>query len=294
MDTWLIVVIVVVVIAIAWYIWQQNTRSAERKRAADARWQQTPDEPERTAASHSAREGGLLQAAADTASGKEYEAATEQLNEMTDRLAAAREQADREAARLAGRADLALASVQAAASAHGGAVPGDGTHDCPPDYPIKGNMPSQLYHLPGQPSYSRTIPEVCFQSVAAAEAAGFTESGDEAGMRARAAAARESAALEQRDIAAVANEAGSVDTAEGEAADIVAAAIAAADAGSVPPGAIRGDGGRDCPPSYPIKGNETTRRFHAPGMAAYDTMVPQLCFSSVESAVAAGYALAQQ
>jgi ribosomal protein S6 len=54
-----------------------------------------------------------------------------------------------------------------------GAVRGDGTGDCPDDYPIKGNATSKLYHSPGSPSYKRTVPEFCFATTEAAEAAGF-------------------------------------------------------------------------------------------------------------------------
>jgi ribosomal protein S6 len=54
-----------------------------------------------------------------------------------------------------------------------GAVRGDGTGECPDDFPIKGNATSKLYHSPGSPSYKRTVPEFCFASTEAAEAAGF-------------------------------------------------------------------------------------------------------------------------
>jgi hypothetical protein len=54
-----------------------------------------------------------------------------------------------------------------------GAVRGDGTGECPEDYPIKGNATSKLYHSPGSPSYKRTVPEFCFATTEAAEAAGF-------------------------------------------------------------------------------------------------------------------------
>jgi ribosomal protein S6 len=54
-----------------------------------------------------------------------------------------------------------------------GAVRGGGTGECPEDYPIKGNATSKLYHSPGSPSYKRTVPEYCFASTEAAEAAGF-------------------------------------------------------------------------------------------------------------------------
>ena len=54
-----------------------------------------------------------------------------------------------------------------------GAVLGDGTANCPPGYPIKGNRQSRIYHSPGQVSYPSTLPEYCFASAEAAELAGF-------------------------------------------------------------------------------------------------------------------------
>jgi hypothetical protein len=57
-----------------------------------------------------------------------------------------------------------------------GAVAGNGSHDCPDDFPIKGNASSLIYHMPGEASYSQTIPELCFASTPAAEAAGYRAS----------------------------------------------------------------------------------------------------------------------
>jgi hypothetical protein len=57
-----------------------------------------------------------------------------------------------------------------------GAVPGDGTAICPPRYPVKGNLSSKIYHLPGQVGYPRTVPEFCFASAEAAETAGYRAS----------------------------------------------------------------------------------------------------------------------
>ena len=48
--------------------------------------------------------------------------------------------------------------------------------DCPPEFPIKGNLPSRVYHMPDQPSYERTIPEICFAAEDAAMRAGFRPS----------------------------------------------------------------------------------------------------------------------
>ena len=45
--------------------------------------------------------------------------------------------------------------------------------ECPPENPIKGNLPSRIFHRPDQVTYERTIPEICFASEAAAIAAGF-------------------------------------------------------------------------------------------------------------------------
>ena len=57
-----------------------------------------------------------------------------------------------------------------------GAIVGDGAPVCPPDFPIKGNRQSRIYHRPGQASYPSTIAEFCFASEAAAEAAGYRPS----------------------------------------------------------------------------------------------------------------------
>src|ERR687893_159216 len=65
------------------------------------------------------------------------------------------------------------AEADAGAEVPEGAVRGDGTGECPEDYPIKGNATSKLYHSPGSPSYKRTVPEYCFATTEAAEAAGF-------------------------------------------------------------------------------------------------------------------------
>jgi hypothetical protein len=54
-----------------------------------------------------------------------------------------------------------------------GAVRGDGSASCPPEFPVKGNAQSKLYHTPESRVYAQTIPEFCFSSAAAAEAAGF-------------------------------------------------------------------------------------------------------------------------
>ncbi len=70
----------------------------------------------------------------------------------------------------------ALADLDNELEAPLGAIAGDGTVICPPDFPIKGNAQSRIYHEPGQASYRQTIAEFCFASAEAAEAAGFRQS----------------------------------------------------------------------------------------------------------------------
>lgn len=81
-----------------------------------------------------------------------------------------------EASRAALRAGLAELEAESALDVPFGAITGDGTATCPPDFPIKGNQQSLIYHEPGQSSYAATIPEFCFASGEAAEAAGFRQS----------------------------------------------------------------------------------------------------------------------
>ena len=54
-----------------------------------------------------------------------------------------------------------------------GSIAGDGTTTCPPDFPIKGNSTSSIYHAPGTASFERTIADFCFATSETAEAAGF-------------------------------------------------------------------------------------------------------------------------
>jgi hypothetical protein len=54
--------------------------------------------------------------------------------------------------------------------------PGAGSWTCPSWAPIKGNATSRIYHLPSGRYYSRTKPEICFSSAAAAVRAGYRTS----------------------------------------------------------------------------------------------------------------------
>ncbi|MCA9863560.1 MAG: 30S ribosomal protein S6 [Thermomicrobiales bacterium] len=61
-----------------------------------------------------------------------------------------------------------------------GAVRPDADGVCPADNPIKGNLSSMYYHVPGTRFYDRTVPEYCFDTVESAEAAGFGPTREEA------------------------------------------------------------------------------------------------------------------
>ena len=54
-----------------------------------------------------------------------------------------------------------------------GAVRGDGTPTCPPEFPVKGNAHSMIYHTAESRVYEQTIAELCVSSPAAAESAGY-------------------------------------------------------------------------------------------------------------------------
>ena len=54
-------------------------------------------------------------------------------------------------------------------------------------------------------------------------------------------------------------------------------------------GSSRGDGTRDCPSAYPIKGNATSMLYHEPGTPTYLATIAEYCFSSGEAARAAGF-----
>lgn len=77
--------------------------------------------------------------------------------------------------------------------------------------------------------------------------------------------------------------------ARGNVEAVVADVYAAHGSDGVPPGAVRGDGGRDCPPIYPVKGNGASMRYFDAGSPGYDQTVPEFCFSNTESALAAGF-----
>jgi hypothetical protein len=64
-------------------------------------------------------------------------------------------------------------AVPGATDVPAGALRGDGTAICPPEFPIKGNTQSMIYHTAESRVYGQTIAEICFSSPEAAEAAGY-------------------------------------------------------------------------------------------------------------------------
>ncbi len=56
-----------------------------------------------------------------------------------------------------------------------GAVPGPGGEAPSPEFTVKGNADSMVFHTPESPNYERTRAEVWFRTADEAVAAGFTE-----------------------------------------------------------------------------------------------------------------------
>jgi hypothetical protein len=130
------------------------------------------------------RAGGRQDEEALAVERAEAHAAAEQAaEEQAERAARAAETAGESAVRRLAAAKAAaeeaeVDAVEVARAARSrvipeGAVAGDGSLNCPSDYPIKGNGQSRIYHTPGQVSYRSTIAEYCFASAEAAERAGF-------------------------------------------------------------------------------------------------------------------------
>ena len=66
-----------------------------------------------------------------------------------------------------------ISRVNGSAGVPEGAVRGDGSATCPPEFPVKGNAQSMIYHTVESRVYGQAIAELCFSSPEAAEAAGY-------------------------------------------------------------------------------------------------------------------------
>ena len=126
------------------------------------------------------------------------------------------------------------------------------------------------------------------QAVRAAEAADLAGASAE-----RREAAADAAAAEARADTAEAMSAsvvGDVFDHEREAADALRAGMRELDAElPIPVGAVAGDGTDTCPANYPIKGNASSRIYHAPGQVSYPPTIAEFCFASADAAEAAGF-----
>jgi hypothetical protein len=47
--------------------------------------------------------------------------------------------------------------------------------ECPPEYPVKVNESSGIFHVPGGRFYQRTIPDRCYATTGDAEADGYRQ-----------------------------------------------------------------------------------------------------------------------
>jgi hypothetical protein len=102
--------------------------------------------------------------------------ATEALEAIGDTAEATTEAPPTGEATAAPSAPPATTEASAAMGSTGlpqGAIRGDGTATCPPDFPVKANTQSMIYHTVESRVYGQTIAEVCFSSPEAAETAGY-------------------------------------------------------------------------------------------------------------------------
>ena len=187
-----------------------------------------------------------------------------------------------------------------------GAVVGDGGRACPSGFAVKGNVPSMIYHLPGQQFYSRTIPELCFRSARDAAKAGFrpirTHSADEPVLIV------ESEAMGDDAAAAIAGRG-----ARSRLGGLAAALAGIREGGESDGGSARGLTGRSftdlvgdddllresagvrrCPATHPIKGNLDSGLYHVPGGASYNQTIAEFCFTTREAAETAGFDAAKR
>jgi cytoskeletal protein RodZ len=283
-----VLIIIIAVIAMIWYLRSPRAQTAAKPKSDEVRGIQGNVGTSNRAGSAAAatRPATAPSRTTDTVAGMTDEQATAHLAEPTATLTQARHDAERVAARLSNRGETALA-IQTAAAAYGGVLPGDGTRECPPSYPIKGNATSMLFHQSDSPTYMATIAEYCFSSVEAAEAAGFSSPGRE-----KPAASTRVQQDAERVAARFSNESEARLDAERVAARFSnesEKALAIQTAAAAYGGVLPADGTRECPSAYPIKGNATSLLYHEPGTATYLATIAEYCFASAEGARAAGF-----
>jgi large subunit ribosomal protein L17 len=154
---------------------EERARAIERAEARAAAERAAEEEAERAARdAESAGESVVRRMAAAEAAAEEAEVDTAEA-ERTDPIGAARDAGTVER-QAASEVQAGMRKRDSDAAVPTGAIAGEGTANCPPDFPIKGNRQSRIYHRPGQGSYASTVAEFCFASEEAAEAAGFRAS----------------------------------------------------------------------------------------------------------------------
>jgi hypothetical protein len=176
---------------------------------------------------------------------------------------------------------------------------------CPPDFPIKGNASSKVYHVPGLPSYEKTRAEWCFPTEEDAVSFGYRAPGghrnqvatDTGGSDTQPTGLQHAASAETMEITPpVAEE--SLDSPGNVAPptttiqhtdNLAPETLTDKEESSIPDGAVAGDGTRTCPVDYPVKGNGGSMIYHLPGTSSYDNTIPEWCFATEDSAIAAGF-----
>ncbi|RJQ79219.1 hypothetical protein D5S17_10875 [Pseudonocardiaceae bacterium YIM PH 21723] len=198
----------------------------------------------------------------------------------------------------------------------GGAAPG-------PEYTIKGNEDSMLFHTTDSPYYGATIAEVWFKSEADAEAAGFTKYERKAkagapvvepGKYPGSAKPLEGGAAPTEEYTIKGNEDSMLfhttespyykrtiaevwfkTEADAEAAGFTKYVrktkpkAAPVEAGAYPGSAKPLQGGAAPSAEYTVKGNEDSMLFHGPDSAFYDVTVAEVWFKTTAEAETAGF-----
>jgi hypothetical protein len=157
----------------------------------------------------------------------------------------------------------------------GVANPRGGT--CPRDYPIKGNRNSMIYHESWMGTWLPTVPEVCFRTADAAEAAGFRRPRNAQN------AGPDQAPLIAQALASAWHSSDPMPAGMG-----IAAAAEAEVVMTLPGGAVWATGG-ECPADYPLKGNLDSNLYHAPGWPSFQATIAEVCFPDIITAEDAGY-----
>jgi hypothetical protein len=148
---------------------------------------------------------------------------------------------------------LAAAPTWEAGAYAGSAKPLEGGAAPSPEFTVKGNEDSMLFHTTDSPYYGRTKAEVWFKTAADAEAAGFTP-------------------WNKRGTSAQA-----------------AVSAAKVEVGKYPGSAVPLDGGTSPSPEYTIKGNEDSKLYHTKESPFFGVTTAEVWFKNENDAKKAGF-----